>query len=252
MNHWTLVVSVAGVILASKLSAVAPLVSGDVPTADAGRFEWYVGSLFGKNDGTISRELPLMELVYGLSDRQEITFEIPWLSERGVHGWEDAVVGTKYMFVKETKTLPGISGSLEVKLPSASTSRGLGTGEFDYGLLLRAQKTWGRLTLLGNVDYTFVGELGAENVWFLSFAQFYELAKRTSLLSEVYFETSEESRTSERLAANIGVEHELADHFKIHAAIGTSLRGHQQGGPDLRAYIGFKWEFDAPLHRAIN
>lgn len=244
---------------ASRLEAVPPLVSGDVPTADRGRFEWYAGALFENNDGSISRELPLMELVYGLTDRQEITFEIPWLSEHGVHGWEDAVVGTKYMFVKETETLPGIAGSLEVKLPSASTARGLGTGEFDYGLLLRAQKTWGRFTLLGNAGYTFVGKPNVggitekrDNVWFASLAQFYELTERTSLLSEVYFETSEEPGEPNRLAANIGVEHELHDSFKVHAAIGTSLRDHQRGGPDLRAYVGFKWEFDAPWRRAAK
>jgi hypothetical protein len=230
----------------TRLEAVPPLVSGDVPTADKGRFEWYVGTLFENNNGSVGRELPLMELVYGLTERQEITFEIPWLSEHGVHGWEDAVVGTKYMLVKETQTLPGISGSLEVKLPSASTARGLGTGEFDYGLLLRAQKTWGWFTLLGNVGYTLVGGPDADDVWFLSVAQFYELTKRTLLLSEVYFETSEAPEASSRLVANIGFEHQLADNFNIHASIGTSLREHQQGGPDLRAYIGFKWEFDAP------
>lgn len=244
---------------ATRLQAAPPLVSGDVPTADKGRFEWYAGTLFENNDGSISRELPLMELIYGLTDRQEITFGIPWLSEHGVHGWEDAVIGTKYMFVKETEMLPGISGSLEVKLPSASTARELGTGEFDYSLLLRAQKTWGRFTLLGNVGYTFAGKPKIhgliepkDNVWFASLAQFYDLTEHTSLLSEVYVETSEEPEAPVRFAMNIGVERELADNFKLHASIGTSLRDHQRGGPDLRAYVGFKWEFDAPWRRVAN
>lgn len=236
-----------------------PIESGDVPTADKGRFEWYVGTLFEKSDGTLNRELPVMELVYGLTDRQELNFEIPWLSEHGVHGWEDAIVGTKYMFVKETNTLPGIAGSLQVKLPSASTSRGLGTGEFDYNLLLRVQKTWGRYTLLGNLGYTFIGEPTIDgiteprdNVWFASLVQFYEIAERTSLLGEVLFETSDEPGAPNRFATNIGIERELADNFKVHAAIGTSLREHQRGGPEMRAYIGFKWEFDAPWKTALN
>lgn len=241
----------------SPLEAVPPLVSGDVPTADEGRFEWYVGTLFENSAGTLSRKLPVMELVYGLTERQEVTFEIPWLSEAGVHGWEDALVGTKRVLVPETDTRPGIAGSFAVKLPSASTARGLGTGEFDYELLLRVQKTWGRFTVLGNLGYTFIGEPTIngtteprDNVWFASLAQFYEITQSTKLLSEVYFETGDEPGAANRLAANIGIEHELADNFKVHAAIGSSLREHQHGGPDIRAYIGFKWEFDAPWRRA--
>lgn len=71
-----------------------PLVAGDVPTADKGHVEWYLGSRYQKSGG-IEREAPFSELVYGLSGRQEITFEIPYLFLDGEHGFGDAVVGTK-------------------------------------------------------------------------------------------------------------------------------------------------------------
>jgi hypothetical protein len=234
--------------------APPPMITGDVPTADQGRFELYSGLRYQEGEaGEPRRQLPFTELVYGISDRQELTFEIAYLSQRHEHGFGDAVVGTKYRFIKETETLPGIAGSFELKLPTGSERKGLGTGEFDYDLRLRAQKTWGWFTAIGNAGYTFLTdpefggiETTLENVWIFTFAQEYQVAKRTTLLSEIYFVSREESGEPNRLAANIGFKRKILKDLTFHVSVGKSLREANRGGPDIRAYAGFKWEFDAP------
>jgi hypothetical protein len=236
------------------LLAPPPMVTGDVPTADFKRFELYTGLRYQENEaGVPARQLPFTELVYGLTKRQELTFEIAYLSKEHQHGFGDAVVGTKYQFLKETERFPGIAGSFELKLPTGSERKDLGTGEFDYDVRLRAQKTWGWFTAIGNVGYTFLTdpefgdiETRKENVWLVTFGQEYQVAKRTKLLSETYFVSREEAGDHNRLAANIGFKHRLFRDFTVHASIGESLREANHGGPDLRAYVGFKWEFDAP------
>jgi hypothetical protein len=56
--------------------APSPLVTGDVPTADKEPFEWYVGVRFQESEsGNVARLLPFTELVYGLTDGLELTFE---------------------------------------------------------------------------------------------------------------------------------------------------------------------------------
>ena len=233
---------------------VPPLVTGDVPTADKQTFEWYVGAQYQESEtGNPSRLLPFTELVYGLTDRMELTFETTGLSQDHEYGLSDSVVGTKYVFLKETERRPGIAGSFELKLPTGDKSRGLGSGEFDYDLRLRAQKTWGWFTAIGNVGYTFVTapEFGGvrqstENVWLLAFAQEYQIAKKTNLLSELYFVSREAPGESNRLAANIGFEHKLRDNLSVHATIGKSVREDNLGGPELRVYAGVKWDFGAP------
>ncbi len=233
--------------------APPPLVTGDVPTADKQSFEWYVGGLYQENEsGNPLRLLPASELVYGISDRQEVTFEMGGLSTDHHYGVSDAVVGTKYVFLKETE-LPGISGSFELKLPTGDEDRGLGSGEFDYDFRLRTQKTWGWFTLIGNAGYSIITEptVGGvqesrDNVWLLSTAQEYELAKRFRLLSEMYWFSREEPGGLNTLAGQIGCEYHLRDGLNVHGAVGKSLREGNRGGPDLRAYLGVKWEFGAP------
>lgn len=244
-------------IFATRCFAVPPLVMGDVPTADKETFEFYVGARYQESEtGYPSRLLPFIELVYGLTDRMELTLETSGLSEEHEYGVSDSVVGTKYLFLKESVRWPGISGSFELKLPTGDESRGLGSGEFDYDLRLRAQKTWGWFTAVGNVGYTFVTDpqfggvtTKMENVWVLVFAQEYQVAEKTKLLSEIYFVSREAPGDADRLAANIGFKHKLLDNLSVHAAIGKSLREGNRGGPDLRLYVGVKWNFDAPWKR---
>jgi len=238
------------------LSAFAPppLVTGDVPTADYQRFELYTGFRYQESEsGMPSRQLPFTEFVYGLTERQELTFETAYVSENHEDGFSDIVLGTKFQFVIESTNRPGIAGSFELKLPTASERKGLGDGEFDYDLRLRAQKTFGWFTGIANAGYTFLTdpefggvETTKDNVWFLSFAQEYEVAENTRVLSEIYWVTREEPGEPNRLAANVGFKQKLFKDFTVHGSIGKSLREGNRGGPDLRAYFGFKYEFDAP------
>jgi hypothetical protein len=164
--------------VARQCFATPPLVTGAVPTADMGTFEWYLGGLYEKGTGgQIARGLPATEVIYGLTDRQEINLELSGLSMDLHYGASDAVVGTKYLLLREMARRPGIFGSLELKLPTGNQDLGLGGGEFDYEFRLRVPKTWGWFTAIGNVGDTIVtnpviGRVGTrlENVWFLSCA----------------------------------------------------------------------------------
>ncbi len=66
------------------------------------------------------------------------------------------------------------------------------------------------------------------------------------LLAEIYWRGADEPGGHHRLAWGVGAKRKLNSNFAIHAAVGTSLREDYRGGPRLRAYAGFKWEFAAP------
>lgn len=233
--------------------APPPLVTGDVPTADKGTFEWYVGGLYQDGGSAISRALPFTELVYGITERWEVSAESIFLSRSGECGIGDTVLGTKYVVLPETERRPGVALSFEAGLPTGDEERGLGAGAPEYEFRARAQKTFGWFTPIVNVGYTIVEEpsIGGvreerRNTWRASFAQEWEVTKRTKLLSEIYGKTSDEPGGADRLAAQIGFKHKLSCRLRAHGAVGTSLRDHAKGGPDLRAYLGMRLDFEAP------
>jgi hypothetical protein len=230
---------IASAIAARPAAAVQPMVAGDVPTADKNHVELYLGMGYQDTDG-IERQLPFTEIVYGLTDRQEITFEIPYLSVDGQHGFGDAVLGTKYLILRETDQRPGIAGSFEVKLGNGAASKGLGTGAVEYDFRLRVQETFGWITGLVNAGYTITDQ---RDVLFLAFAQEYRVSARLALLSEIYWRSSAESGESNRFAGDVCYKYRLAEHLDVHGAIGKSLRSANRGGPAQRAYAGIKLDF---------
>ncbi|MBI2384627.1 MAG: transporter [Elusimicrobia bacterium] len=201
------------------------------------------------------RQLPFIELVLGVSSWQELTLEVPYLSLSPAQGetrtgFGDAVVGTKLLVLREQARRPGIALSGEAKLDNGDAGRGLGAGAVDYDVRLRTQKTWAWFTGLWNVGYTVVGEpvindvrQERRNALFLAFAQEYKVAARTKLLSEVYWRESATPGESARLAADVGIKHNVRPWLQLHAAAGKSLRSGNAGGPRLRVYAGLMIEF---------
>jgi hypothetical protein len=251
----SLLIGMALLVFTPRCFAPPPLITGDVPTPPQGRFEWYLGFQY-QDTGSIERRLPFSELVYGLTDRWEFSIESPYLSRGGEHGFGDVSLATKFVALTETEHRPALGASYGIKLDNGDAERGLGSGGFEHDLRLRAQKTFGWFTPIVNVGYVIVpdAEIGGvnsprEDAWRASFAQEWQVATKTKLLSEIYWRTSDEPGGEDRLAWNVGFKHKLRDNLTIHGAVGESLRDGNRGGPDLRVYAGVKWEFDAPWKR---
>lgn len=235
-----------------RLYAPPPLITGDVPTADAGHFELYTGFRY-QDTGRIQRQLPHVELVYGIAPGWEVSAEGNYLSRAGEHGPDDFTIAAKTVLLAETATRPGIGASYEFKFDNGDAARGLGSGGTEHDLRVRAQKTFSRVTPILNVGYVLVPDAtingrrsARQDVWRGSFAQEWQASKSIKLLSEVYWRTADEPGDSGRLGWNVGFKHKLREGLAWHGAIGESLRAGNRGGPDLRVYLGIKYEFAAP------
>jgi hypothetical protein len=230
-------------------SAVPPLVIGDVPTADPGILELYVGA--GRLEGgVVEWAAPATEFVLGVSSWQEVTLEVPYLVVDGAHGLGDVVLGTKLLLLPEATGRPGLAGSVEWKLANGDQAAGLGSGAMELGFLFRGQKTWSWFTLIGNAGYTFVGEpkVGGvsqprRNTGFLGLGGEGELRRALTILGDLYWHSADVSGEPARVAGDLGLKLRVTDHLAVNGAVGTSLRPDNLGGPHLRVYVGLKGEF---------
>ena len=237
-------------ILSPPALAIPPIVSGDVPTTEKGHSELFVGYLQSESGDTTAREVPFLELVYGLTVRQELTIETPLIFLDDTTGTEgglgDVVIGTKYRMVGQPDEDSGLSASLEVKLPTGDQDRGLSSGATDVDLRVRFGRQIRREVVYGNVGHTWVGENRGEqldNRWFVSGVWDHPAGSKVRLLSEVYFRTPSDPAGANRLAATIGIKWRVLPKQQCHLSIGSSLRAHAEGGPRLRVYAGWRWDF---------
>jgi hypothetical protein len=238
--------------LLARLYAPPPLITGDVPTADKGHFEFYAGARY-QDTGRIQRQLPHIELVYGLANFWEISAETNYLTREGQHGFDDFTLATKTVLLAESPSQPALGASYEFKFDNGDAARGLGSGGREHDFRLRAQKTFGVVTPILNVGYVLVPDAiingrssARQDVWRASLAQETAMTKKTKFGSEIYWRSADEPGDAARLGWNIGFKHKARDNLSVHGAVGESLRGANRGGPDLRVYFGIKYEFAAP------
>lgn len=232
----------------SAARAAPPLAIGDVPTADPGTLEVYAGVERVKHDG-VEWTVPADELVLGLWSRQELTLEAPWRIEPGGRGLGDLTIGTKVQLLPEAGERPGLAASVEWKLANGSAATGAGSGGQELGLLLRAQKGFGRLTAIANAGYTFVGEpvVGGvrqprRDVRFLGAGGEVEVTAAASALFDLYWRSADVPGEPARAAADVGFKLQVAPGLQLRGAVGRSVREAALGGPDLRLYLGLRGE----------
>lgn len=75
-------------------------------------------------------------------------------SHRGVG---DTVLSATYQLPAFSNTAPFFDFGLEVKIPTADETKGLGTGAYDYGLQLDAYQQMGQTTLFATLGYKLRG-----------------------------------------------------------------------------------------------
>jgi Putative MetA-pathway of phenol degradation len=74
-------------------------------------------------------------------------------------GLGDLVIRGRYYLSDGTDRAPSVAVRAHVKAPTASTTRGLGTGRPDEGVALEmGQRIAGRLSLLADAGYTWIGK----------------------------------------------------------------------------------------------
>ncbi|HEY3898338.1 MAG TPA: transporter [Chthoniobacter sp.] len=244
--------SIFGVVWPAQ--AVPPLVTDDAVSAEYQTFEIFSGFDYERDNHTLGdRAVPYTEFNYGIFPRAEITIAIPYLSLDGHDGFGDVVLGSRYEFVKESEKMPCISMSFEWKLHNGDVARGLGTGKFDYNVMLSTQKTWGWFTAFLETNFDFTGNPQIDgvtersyNIWFAGFAQQYQVSKTFDFLTEIYCQRGAAPGQPNQIAAGAGFEWEFVHGLALQAEIGKSIRESSRGGPDIRGYVGLHWTFDAP------
>ena len=237
-------------VAASPARAIPPLVAGDVPTADEGLLELFVGYVLKDGGSSRTHELPFWEVVYGLTKRQELTIEAPILlltgDGRSILGPGDIVIGTKYRLLGKPAADSGASVSLEIKLPNADRGRGLGSGAANVDLRTRWGWEIGREVVYFNLGRTWVGgPNGARrrNTWFYAGVWDHPAGPKLRILFEVYAKTPDEPGGQERLAFTVGLKRKLPGRQQLHLSVGRSLRARAAGGPSWRVYTGWRQDF---------
>lgn len=153
-------------ISAMAVSAYAyrPFVTEDAGVAGKGVIQLETSWDYLDWDNDDAEHVLLFVPIYGITERLELSTEIPYLFHEQEDGIGDINVVGKFLMLNETEKFPAFTLKGILKTSSGDADRGLGSGDLDYSIVLVTSKGFGSLTLHGMLGYTFVGDNGEEDV----------------------------------------------------------------------------------------
>jgi cobalt/nickel transport protein len=229
------------------LYAARPLTTDDAWTVEKGKFQLETGFDAARQDNHDQELGPSVTLSYGLLERMDLglgsgyIFLDPKEGERE-NGFADTELKAKYRLFDEKDWIPAFAISGTLKIPTASESKGLGSGEADFGINAIATKNLSKkLALHLNLGYTFIGENHVDNELNYSLGCQFTLTEKWALVGEVVGVNNLNGRKGDDpLSSLIGTYYLISDNLVLDAGIEIGV---SKAAPDFRITTGLTWFF---------
>jgi hypothetical protein len=167
-----------------------PLNTEDAGTVEKGFFELELAADYFRGNHADKNFVPSAQLAYGLTERAEVAVgggyifkDIP--DDSREDGWADVVTYVKYRVWEEGTYYPAFTIKPQLKIPTASESKGLGSGKADYSLVAVFSKSFERVNFHFNLGYTNIGKERAVDELILALAAEYEVKKGLLAVGEI-------------------------------------------------------------------
>ena len=243
-------------MIAAMLAAVSPhafgqssppLFTNNPGTPGDGKWEINIGMAFEKLRDETLYEAPVLDINYGLGDRIQLKYEIPWLflEEDGaetINGPGNSEIGLKYRFLDENPH--GVSMSVyplfSFNNPTSSDERGLVDPGMELVLPVQVVRRAGPIGLNLEFGYSLIEH--SEDEWIYGLAAGVPLCERFDLLGEING-TSTRDFDSDILVFNVGGLFKAHQNVNLLFSIGRGLRGPDEAEPDFLGFAGLQFLF---------
>ncbi len=237
-----------GLLLAASALAAAqggpPLRTDDPGTPGNENWEINAGVITELRSAEHQFEAPNLDINYGLGDRIQLKYELPWLvldpgQQPARQGLGNSLAGVKWRFYDNEKRRLWISTYPQIAFnnPNRSVQRGLAERGPAFLLPVEIAKDLGPVTLNAEVGHWFSRD---DPQWIAGLAAGRQATQRLELLAEVYHVTAR--LPSERdTSFDLGGRLKLTRMAQLIFAAGRSFRGPSSGRPQFLAYVGMQF-----------
>jgi hypothetical protein len=219
-----------------------PFISNDPGTPGNGNWEINLGTTQTVLRGTASYELPQIDVNFGLGDRIQLTYEIPYVvatasGAPSESGWGNASPGIKWRFLDQGEGGWQISTfpQLETGLTRLAQQQGLGSPGPRFLLPIEIERNLGPLDVDFEGGYYFPWHGPHERI--LGLVAGHAFSKRLDLGVEIY-----DDRAVDALPHSTTLD--IGGHYKLHRGIialfmaGRGLSGDASERPQFIGYFG--------------
>ncbi len=217
------------------------MLTDDPGTPGDGHWEMNFAWTSGRAADSHHDELPLADLNYGLGDRVQLKFEMPWAVEsgRGNDGFGNALIGVKWRFFDQgedgwqVSTYPQI-GFLPPALHHAASAQ----AGVSHLLPIEVQRSFGTFDAGFEIGRKWAPEDRGDG-WIAGIDVGHRFSDRFELIGELHDETVGGNGAHE-VVFNVGARRTLSEHFTLLAALGTDLDNTIEPRERWLSYLGLQ------------
>ncbi len=225
-----------------------PLITDDPGTP--GDDMWEINLAFSTEKTADSEwffEAPLLDINYGVGERIQLKFEVPWvfLHEEGEstkNGLGNSEIGVKWRFFDQETQFVDMSVYPQFLFENSDSSadRDLVDDGTELFLPFEVERRFGPFSVNPEVGF-LLREKGREE-WAYGLALGYELFERVEIVGEIHGE-ADNGLHKHQLVFNMGLRWQFSEHTGLLAAAGRGLRGSSAGEPEFLSYLGLQVVF---------
>ncbi|MFZ3214444.1 MAG: hypothetical protein WA192_00110 [Candidatus Acidiferrales bacterium] len=224
-----------------------PLLTNDPGTPGNGNWEINLGVMQVLRQGTNIFQVPQIDLNYGLGDRIQLTYEVPYVLQNSTGqpvqtGWSNGLPGVKWRFFQQDHGGWNISTfpQLEINGPPGSVKLGLAGGGTRFLLPFEVTKAAGPINLDFEAGYFFpFHSAQSHQERILGLAAGHVFTPKFEMIGEGY-------NDSVRGVPPHDTTFDLGGRYKFHKGLlllfmaGRSFAGNSSGQPEFVGYVGLQ------------
>jgi len=224
-----------------------PLLTDDPGTPGDGHWEINLAFAVAKLQSQTLFEAPLLDINYGIGERIQLKYEVPWvfLHEEGFgtqNGLGNSEIGIKYRFLDENPH--GLSLSVYPQLsfnnPTSSDERGLVDPGVELLLPFQIARSFGQVEMSFEMGYAYVEHSIDE--WTYGLASAWPLMECFELVGEIHG-TATRTFDEDVLVFNLGGILKIHRNVNLLFSSGRSFRKPSAAESELLGYVGVQLNF---------
>jgi hypothetical protein len=228
----------------ARAQAGPPFLTNDPGTPGNANWEINMGSMQAIARGVSSYQVPQIDLNFGVGDRIQLTYEVPYILQTSPRqslesGWGNGYPGVIWRFVDEGEGGWQISTFPQVETGASMRARQIGIGVAGprYLLPLEVTRKIGTVDVDFEAGYYLAGHGPRERI--LGFVAGRPVTKQLELDLEIYDDRAYDSGPHST-TLDIGGRYKLARGLIGLFMAGRSLNGFSNGQPEFMGYFGMQ------------
>jgi hypothetical protein len=230
--------------IAVHAQAGPPFTTNDPGTPGNANWEINIASAQNISRGTASYQVPQIDLNYGLGDRVQLTYEIPYVVQTAdgqsrQSGWSNAFPGIKWRFFDQGEGGWQISTfpQMEANAPSSAQRKGIAAPGSRFLLPFEVTKRLGPIDVDFEAGYYFRKNGVSERI--LGLVAGRSMTERLDLGVEVYNDRAVGAPPNQT-TLDLGGRYKLSRGFIALFMAGRSVSGTANGQPEFIGYFGIQ------------